>query len=99
MKSYRLTNYLVTRKIILLHHEGYTDDFLFLRPGYLWWLQGDREFSVFETNLNSIVDIKDGGKAGFRFLLAIQAESGLKGILFIEQEKVMKLGQYITGRS
>jgi hypothetical protein len=89
----------MTRKIMSLHHEGYTDDFLFLRPGYLWWLQGEREFSVWETELSSIVDIKDEGKKGFRFLLAIQAESGLKGILFIEEEKVRELGQYVTRRS
>jgi len=96
MKPYRLTKCQMTRKIISLHHEGYTDDFLLLRPGFLWWLQGQQEFPVSETKLNFITLINEKRAHDCRFLLAIQIDYGQRGILFIGTEKVIELGKYVA---
>jgi hypothetical protein len=71
----------MAKMIIGLHDEGYYYDFGLYGKTQLWGVQENRPYVFEEININKVYLILEPPGNGSKFILAIEATDGCKGLL------------------
>ncbi len=83
-KNTRKLNFLLTRRVIELHGQGYDHDFLVAGGRHLICLQNNRNFNVEDVNIKVVDQGYDQLSRSFKYVHTIDTGNGERGVLIAE---------------
>jgi hypothetical protein len=83
-KNTRKLNFLLTRRVIELHGQGYDHDFLVSAGRHLICLQNNMNFNVEDVNIEVVDQGYDQLSRSFKYVHTIDTGNGERGVLIAE---------------
>jgi len=71
----------LTKAIIKLHGAGFENDFYLIGTHHLIWSKADMVFCLSDVRVKIIIDIRMSPRHNPLYILALETDSGVKGIL------------------
>jgi len=84
-KNTRKLNFLLTRRVIELHGQGYDHDFLVSGGRHLICLQNNKNFNVEDVNIKVVDQGYDQLSHNFKYIHTIDTASGERGMLLTDE--------------
>jgi hypothetical protein len=84
-KNTRKLNFLLTRRVIELHGQGYDHDFLVSGGRHLICLQNNKNFNVEDVNIKVVDQGYDQLSHNFKYIHTIDTGSGERGMLLTDE--------------
>jgi hypothetical protein len=84
-KNTRKLNFLLTRRVIELHGQGYDHDFLVSGGRHLICLQNNKNFNVEDVNIKVVDQGYDQLSHNFKYIHTIDTGSGERGMLLADE--------------
>lgn len=83
-KNTRKLNFLLTRRVIELHGQGYDHDFLVSGDQHLICLQNNKNFNKEDVNIKVVDQAYDQLSRSFKYIHTIDTGNGERGVLIAD---------------